>query len=819
MNASPQDRENASPAPASPARAVTAFTWFAAYLLLGFAVYRLQQGVGPALWYPPAALGTAALLTFGWRALPVLWVADLLVTLVVVRTPLLAPLLAASGTTIECAVAYLLLRRAGVTSAMVRSRDVPFAMLSAGCVAPVVGASAAIATALALGLPLAGADPVAFWFAWWLSDATSMIVVLPALLLWMAPRGEREREHAPGRGAERAGLVIAVLALVGLAIVAPALGSVRLRLPWLGLGVAIVLWAAARFSRRTTATVATSLAVLALLVVRGEFLRAELGERELVAMLHAVQLDITLLTLGGLALNSLMKRERGARRALEELTAELRHSARLRSIASRAGRVGTFEVRADGSATWSDELYELLGYAPGAFPPNISPRPYVHEPETDEMLDRRWREHMVSGERLEIEVAFKSADGRRVWCEIRAEPVVLDGRLVFTGTVADITERRALEQRFLQSQKMEVVGRLAGGVAHDFNNVLTAILGFTELATMHVGEGSPARENLGQIRQAALRAASLTQRLLAFSRMQPQQVQAVEVDTLVRRLEPMLQRLLGELVVMRTVLDARGVAVMADATQLEQVLMNLVVNARDAMPLGGRLEITTHRVARANGVGEVLRLCVNDNGTGMDAETRERIFEPFFTTKAPGQGTGLGLSTVLGIVRQAGGVITVESAQGRGTSFRVDLPVHAAPAAVAPEEAAPADPGGNEALLVVEDDALVRDYVLACLEQAGYRVQSAESGMRALELLATLDEQPALLVTDVTMPGMSGIELARRLRERHPGLPVLFMTGYVRTFDPDGEAADFAGQALAKPFTRTELLQRVRDALDPVGVR
>lgn len=789
------------------------FVWVIAYLLTGTVIYRMQGDIGPTLWYPPIAIGVAALLTFGWRALPFVFVCDFIVTFPITPVPASAPVLSAVGTSLECAVAFALLGRAGVNQAMSRARDVPLALLLAGCLAPAVGASVGLFTALATGLPLRQSDPLWFWLTWWLCDTTSVIVLLPALLLWLAPSEQRTEKLAPGRGLERALLVFAVIALGVAGAAAPSLGELRLRLPWLGVGVSLVMWAAARFSRRTTATTVAVLAAIAIAVVRGEFLLAALPPDQLSAMLHTVQLDVVLLSMGGLALNSLIARERRVRNALESAGRELRVSSSRRILAARAARIATFEMDPEHGTTWSDELYELLGYGPQSFVPSVKPRPYVFDPEVDDMLDRRWLEHLASGQRMEFEVAFKAADGRRIWCEIRAEPMERDGRRIFAGTVADVTERRTLEQQFLQSQKMEVVGRLAGGVAHDFNNVLTAILGFTELASMHVSESSPARANLAQIRAAALRAASLTQRLLAFSRMQPQEPKPVEVDALVRRLEPMLQRLLGELVLMRTALAAKGACVVIDPTQLEQVLMNLVVNARDAMPVGGRLEIATFVAPRTDGAGEVVRIRVSDTGTGIEAETRERIFEPFFTTKAPGQGTGLGLSTVLGIVRQAGGVIAVESTLGQGSAFSVDLPLQTAAASVTVEETVTSGPGGNETVLLVEDDALVRDYVLACLEQSGYRVASAESGMQALSHLASAPS-PALLLTDVTMPGISGVELARRVRISHPAVPVLFMTGYIRTFEPDGEAADFSGQALAKPFTRGDLLQRVRAALD-----
>ncbi|MCC6651470.1 MAG: MASE1 domain-containing protein, partial [Candidatus Eisenbacteria bacterium] len=291
--------------------------WFAGYLAMGAAVYFLQGDIEPVLWYPPIAIGTAALLTFGWRALPLLYLADFLVTWPKTPVPLSAPLISAAGTTLECAVAFALLRRAGVTSAMSRARDVPLAVLLAGCVATVTGATFGTLLALSTGVPLRFDSPLLFWFNWWLCDTTSMVVLLPALLMWLAPSESRDSRPEPGGALERVALVVATALLSLGGLMSPQFGENRERIPWLGLGVSIVMWAATRFSRRVTAATVAVLAAAAFGVVRGEFLLAEFSLSHIMTTLHTVQLDVTLMSMGGLALNSLISRERRVRRELE----------------------------------------------------------------------------------------------------------------------------------------------------------------------------------------------------------------------------------------------------------------------------------------------------------------------------------------------------------------------------------------------------------------------------------------------------------------------------------------------------------------------
>jgi nitrogen-specific signal transduction histidine kinase len=407
-----------------------------------------------------------------------------------------------------------------------------------------------------------------------------------------------------------------------------------------------------------------------------------------------------------------------------------------------------------------------------------------------------------------------------------ARPIEFAGRRARLVLAHDVTAQRHLEEQLRQSQKMEAVGQLAGGIAHDFNNLLTAILGSTQLLLHNMPPEDPRREDAEEIKLAGHRAAELTRQLLAFSRRQVLAPKVLDLNAVVANMERMLRRLLGEDIELVTSLDATAGAVNADPGQLEQVLLNLAVNARDAMPPpgGGRLSIETARftlheehVERRHRLppGDYACLVVGDTGVGMDEATQAHLFEPFFTTKEVGKGTGLGLATVYGIVKQSGGYIWVYSERGRGTTVKVYLPrvpgvAEAPPLAPAPSEVR----GGHETVLLVEDAAPVRALARRSLEARGYRVLDASDGPAALELSARHGAPIDLLVTDVVMPGMSGRELAERLAPVRPRMKVLYTSGYTDDAMVRQGVLTAGVAFLQKPFVPDSLARKVREVLD-----
>jgi signal transduction histidine kinase/CheY-like chemotaxis protein len=412
------------------------------------------------------------------------------------------------------------------------------------------------------------------------------------------------------------------------------------------------------------------------------------------------------------------------------------------------------------------------------------------------------------------------ADAEFGRANIPSSPITPEDMLARVGRM--IADHRRLDEQFRQAQKMEAVGQLAGGVAHDFNNLLTVIVGYANLIQASLGPENELRGKVAEIQRAAEQAAVLTGQLLAFSRKQPRQQRLLDLNRVVDDMQDILRRLIAEDIDLKFRLDPAGCPISADANHLSQVLMNLVVNARDAMPIGGKLIVATRMAWRefeysdGDGVrpaGRYAVLSVADTGLGMDSETRSRIFEPFFSTKGVGKGTGLGLSTVYGIVVQHGGWIEVESEPGRGTTFRIYLP---AAGAVPVREVASVQTRRNErkaTILLVEDQAAVRLFAEEVLAEAGHKVLSAGNGLAALEVAATHNSDIDLLITDVVMPQMNGPELAARLTSAHPGLNVLYVSGYTgsalldRGLVPD----DFI--LLKKPFLPEALVNKVDELL------
>lgn len=413
-------------------------------------------------------------------------------------------------------------------------------------------------------------------------------------------------------------------------------------------------------------------------------------------------------------------------------------------------------------------------------------------------------------------------DGTVIWCETTARVVPHETtgepwRIV--AVTRDVTERRTVEQQLLQAQKMEALGRLAGGIAHDFNNVLTVIAGHAELLTARVPEGSAERANAEFIRDAAFRAAALTRQLLAFGRGEGRDLQYSDLNATVLDLQPMLARVIGSEVALDIELEPRLRSVRCEPAALEQILVNLIVNARDAMPEGGRVSIRTENVSLAVGehasltAGPYVQLTVSDNGTGMTRETAARAFEPFFTTKEPGRGSGLGLSTVYSIMRQVRGSVSADSGPGAGATFTLLFPGYDEPVTQTPDGRLLSGSRleGTETILVAEDDPGVRALVVASLQRYGYNVLAAVDGMQALEIFTARDDIDAI-VTDVNMPRLRGPEMVNRVRDTGAPQPVLFISGFTSEALSLGDS--LTQRFLAKPFTPIELVQTVRSLLD-----
>lgn len=416
---------------------------------------------------------------------------------------------------------------------------------------------------------------------------------------------------------------------------------------------------------------------------------------------------------------------------------------------------------------------------------------------------------------------FRCKDGSYRSLEWRS--ISLPDEALVYAIARDVTDRNNLEEQFRQAQKMESVGRLAAGVAHDFNNLLSVILGETELGLTEIPGDHPLRAGLEEVRQAAKRAAGLTRQLLAFSRQEIVEPTVFNINAAVQDTDKMLLRLIGEDIdrVVKTAPDLGAVKI--DRGQLEQVLVNLVVNARDAMPEGGRLTIETDNVTLDESYaaqhayvrpGEYVMLAVSDSGTGMTPEVQRHIFEPFFTTKEPGKGTGLGLATCYGIVKQAGGHIDAYSEVGIGTTFKVYLPRVHEPAPAMREQAKAELERGTETILLVEDDPSVLKVATRILESRGYRILQAVDVQQALRVLEEHGSSVDLLLTDLVLPGMSGRVLAERARELRPGLPVLYASGYTSDVTVRNKLLEQQIVMIHKPFTAATLTRKVREVLD-----
>ena len=489
---------------------------------------------------------------------------------------------------------------------------------------------------------------------------------------------------------------------------------------------------------------------------------------------------------------------------------------------------GVWWLDAKGRTTFVNrQMAALLGHDV----PSILGRPILDFVHTESRallassLERR-DQHVV----WQIETRFVRADGKDLWVLLDSTPI-FEPPDRYAGALAmaiDITQRKLLEEQLRLAQRMEAIGSLAGGVAHDFNNILSVILSFTDLVLYELKPGDPIRQDLEEVKLAGERAKDLTRQLLAFSRQQMLEPRKLDLNQILLRMERMLRRLLGEGVELSLLTSQNLGSVHADPTQVEQIIMNLVVNARDAMPDGGKVIMETGNaeldVAYAtthHGVtpGRYVMVSVTDTGTGMDAATRARIFEPFFTTKEKGKGTGLGLSTVFGIVKQSNGHIWVYSETGKGTTFKIYLPQNEAGEEDVIPIPTPATLRGNETILLVEDEEQVRHAMRLILRRQGYNVLEAQNGGEAFLTCEKYTSKIDLLLTDVVMPRMSGSELVQRLSPMRPDMKVMYVSGYTENAIVHHGVLDRGVYFFQKPITPDAFARKVREVLDAPAIR
>jgi len=801
-----------------PRTPLTTLLWLARALALAAAYFVVAKiglryaTIGPSISpvWPPTGLAVAALVLLG----PRYWPAILLGAFVANATTSI-PLLAAGG--IACGnaaeamlAAYLLRSRAGQHLALDDLRGVRTLVAVAAPVGALASATVGV-TSLWLAHVVPGAGVWSALSLWWAGDYLGALVVAPVLLTWVGPAGERiGRRTALEMSLLVGGAVLATMAIFGgllpVSLLPPA------EYPFLLFP--FVVGAALRFGPRGASLLTVTVATLVVGYTArggGPFVMQTVPSTNTALLLYVGILAVTGLSLGP-ATPRHERAERALRTANEQLAAVIQSSPLAIYTLGPASTVLTWNRAAEALYGWRAE--EVIG----------RPLPTIGQDVEDH---GRLRDRVLRGEALRgVEVTRRRKDGTSVNVSLSVAPLhdALGRVTGMLSLAADVTEMRQLEGQYRQAQKMEAVGRLAGGIAHDFNNLLTAIIGTTALVLEDLELDARARLDIQEIEKAAKRAAGLTRQLLIFSRQQVLEPRALDLNALVGNLEKMLQRLIGEDVELVTKPAAGLGAVRADPGQLEQAIVNLVVNARDAMPQGGRLTIETAQVELDRGYvaghvptqpGRYVLLAISDTGVGMDAATKARLFEPFFTTKEPGRGTGLGLATVYGIVKQSGGYIWAYSELGHGTTFKMYLP-RVAELAEASESTrgTPTPTGGSETVLVVEDQEEVRKLTKRVLEARGYAVLAAANGAEALEIVDRHATRIHLMITDVVMPGMNGREVAERACARRSDLKVLFVSGYTGEAVLQHRLLEPGVAFLQKPFTPDALARKTREVLD-----
>jgi len=808
----------------------------AAYVLAGKAGLALASVNASAtpVWLP-TGIAIAAMLAFGSRAWPYVFAAALIVNQTTTGS-WSSSIFIAAGNTGEALVARLcVVRLANGRDAFRRVRDVLLFVLLAGLLSPMVSATVGVTT-LSLHGAASWGNYATIWLTWWLGNATGAIIGAPLLLLWIWSG----RPTWSGVQIGELALLTAATAVIGWII------FVEVNRPLTFLCIPLCIWAGFRFGPREAAAVSALLSSMALwATVHG---LGPFAFQSSNAALLSVQAFTAVTMLVGLivgaavtersrteehvrALNDdLERRVRVRTRELERTLDDLRMIESRLAEAQEVAHVGSWEWQVpEDRGWWSDELYRIYGCDRQSCQPTRETFLRVVHPEDRQRVTELAQQALADGEPFDYEHRIVRPDGevRTLRGTARVDRDEQGRAVRLLGTAQDITEHRGFEAQLLQAQKRETLGQLVSGVAHDFNNLLTVITGHTDLVLDQVDDTDPNRESLIEVRNAARRAAALTRQLLIFGQRQALEPDIINLNAVIEAMDPMLRRVLGEQIVVTAALAADLAGIKADVSHIEQILMNLAVNARDAMPGGGQLTLETKNIVldaeygsakpAAQPAGRYVRLAVTDTGCGMDDRVKTQIFRPFFTTKQPGQGTGLGLATAYNIVKRSNGYIWVYSELGRGTTFKLYFPAEGAPGPVA----APSSEGvgrelppGVETVLLVEDDESVRAVARSALLTQGYRVLEARSGDEAGRLVAEEARRIDLVVTDVVMPGMDGPQLVSQLRVIRPALKALFISGYAERAVVQHGLVPTGSPFLEKPFTPEQLLREIRTLLD-----
>ena len=780
---------------------------FLGWILLSKARDYFQLWPGVSLWYAPAALLAAGCILWGWRAVLPLFAGAIALTLLAahpIEEPLWRFLLSALGLKAVYALGAVVLRESGFDPGFASPRDVlRFAIYVAVCA--LVAAAVGVADLVATGI-IPAADQGRGTISFWIGDVVAVLALTPALLVlarwWAGDRAPvRLSRRRPWRApAQAATIPLALWVTFGLA---PHLGFLAYSICFLPLG-----WVALTHGVRGASLMTGALAVGSVVILQ----HSGILPRDSLEL----QTFMATLALAGLLLGSVAEQGERGQAMLAESEERYRALVELLPVplvVHREGRV-IFANRAAALTFGAASPDVLIGRALRD----------MADPSSRALVEQRVQQ-LASGETLSTAShRFLRLDGGgHVDLEAVSIPIPYRGGTAALTVARDVTERNRLENELRHSQRMDAVGQLAGGVAHDFNNLLTVIIGYAQLMLSETRAEDELHGYADQTLDAANRAAALTRQLLAFSRKQVSQPREVPVGEVVGGMESMLRRLLGPAVELRIAPDGEAGLVLIDPVQLDQVILNLALNGRDAMPDGGVLEIGARAVVVPGAdarwqrlpAGRYVALTVRDTGTGIDEQIRDRIFDPFFTTKSAERGTGLGLATVYGIVTAAKGSIFVDTKVGAGSTFTVLLPALDRATVATParsvEAAGSSGNGAARRVLVVEDDDSVRVLTRRILEQAGYRVTEAPDGRVALDMLSTDPAPVDIVVSDLAMPGMNGATLARAIRARHPALPVIIVSGFA---DARLEREVAGLTLLAKPLAPPALIAAVGEALE-----